>query len=293
MAGCAAVLLAGGLAAAALAAAPTAQAARTAHAAAGQAKAGLSVNWYESAPYYSTLDSSAPDLGQVMAATGQKAFDMAFILADGGSCTPSWDGTDPVSSDTQVSGRSSTRCARRRRRDRLRGRLQRHQARPGLRFGLGDRRRLPAGDHRPTACTRSTSTWRSRRSRTRRRSPTNSAPRRSCSEQPRPVHLDHDAVHHDRRELLRAAVARRGQEPGLHAERLHDHAVRRRLQRRLLAGHRAAGLQRAADEHVRLVQRAGLRPRGLLRHERPDRQRRVLLPERLPDRARPSRRAPG
>jgi chitinase len=63
--------------------------------------AALGANWYESAPYYSTLDSSGPDLGQVMAATGQKAFEMAFILADGG-CTPSWDGTDPVSSDTQV-----------------------------------------------------------------------------------------------------------------------------------------------------------------------------------------------
>ena len=36
-----------------------------------------------------------------MAATGQKAFEMAFILACGG-CTPAWDGTDPVSSDTQV-----------------------------------------------------------------------------------------------------------------------------------------------------------------------------------------------
>jgi len=105
-AACSAVLLAGGLAAAALAAAPTAQAARAAHAAAAQAqvKAALSVNWYESAPYYSTLDSNAPDLGQVMSATGQKAFDMAFILANGSSCAPSWDGTDPVSSDTQVSG---------------------------------------------------------------------------------------------------------------------------------------------------------------------------------------------
>jgi chitinase len=63
--------------------------------------AAVGANWYESAPYYSTLDSSGPDLGQVMAATGQKAFEMAFILA-GGGCTPSWDGTDPVSSDTQV-----------------------------------------------------------------------------------------------------------------------------------------------------------------------------------------------
>jgi chitinase len=74
----------------------------TASATSAHAQAALSNNWYESAPYYSTLDSSGPDLGQVMAATGQKAFDMAFILAGGGGCAPSWDGTDPVSSDTQV-----------------------------------------------------------------------------------------------------------------------------------------------------------------------------------------------
>jgi chitinase len=66
------------------------------------AAAALSANWYESAPYYSVLDTGAPDLGTVMAATGQKAFDMSFILADGGGCTPAWNGTDPVSSDTQV-----------------------------------------------------------------------------------------------------------------------------------------------------------------------------------------------
>ncbi|HTU71904.1 MAG TPA: carbohydrate-binding protein [Trebonia sp.] len=65
----------------------------------------LTDNWYESAPYYSVLDSAAPDLGAVMSATGQKAFDMAFILADNGaSCAPAWNGTDPVSSDTQVAG---------------------------------------------------------------------------------------------------------------------------------------------------------------------------------------------
>ena len=94
----AAALLASGAAAATLAG--TAQAAPAAQAAASAAA--LSANWYESAPYYSTLDSSGPDLGSVMSATGQKAFDMAFILANGGSCSPSWDGTDPVSSDTQV-----------------------------------------------------------------------------------------------------------------------------------------------------------------------------------------------
>jgi chitinase len=49
-----------------------------------------------------TLDGNAPSLPQVMSATGQKAFAMAFILASGGSCAPAWDGTDPVSSDTQV-----------------------------------------------------------------------------------------------------------------------------------------------------------------------------------------------
>jgi chitinase len=63
----------------------------------------LTANWYESAPCYYTLDSTAPDLGQVMAATGEKAFELAFVLApNGGGCTPTWDGTDPVSSDTQV-----------------------------------------------------------------------------------------------------------------------------------------------------------------------------------------------
>jgi chitinase len=68
---------------------------------AGTASA-LTDNWYESAPYYSVLDPNAPNLGAVMSATGQKAFGMAFILADGGSCAPAWNGTDPVSSDTQV-----------------------------------------------------------------------------------------------------------------------------------------------------------------------------------------------
>ena len=74
---------------------------QTANLSAGTTSA-LTANWYESAPYYSVLDSSAPDLRAVMAATGQKAFGMAFILADGGSCAPAWNGTDPVSSDTQV-----------------------------------------------------------------------------------------------------------------------------------------------------------------------------------------------
>ena len=94
----AAVLLAGGATAAVAASAQTGQVSSV---------AALAANWYESAPYYSTLDSDAPDLGQVMAATGQKAFDMAFILADGSSCNPAWDGTDAVSSDTQVASEIS------------------------------------------------------------------------------------------------------------------------------------------------------------------------------------------
>jgi chitinase len=62
----------------------------------------LTANWSESAPYDSVLDSSGPDLGQVMSATGQKAFDLAFILASNSSCSPAWNATDPVSSDSQV-----------------------------------------------------------------------------------------------------------------------------------------------------------------------------------------------
>ncbi len=95
LAAAAAVVLAGGAAVGTLAstAASTAQAASA---------AALPANWYESAPYDSALDSNGPDLGSVMSATGQKAFDMAFILASGGSCAAAWDGTDPVSSDTQV-----------------------------------------------------------------------------------------------------------------------------------------------------------------------------------------------
>ncbi|MBV9452276.1 MAG: hypothetical protein JO345_40950 [Streptosporangiaceae bacterium] len=96
LAGGGACLLALGLCGAIVAAAST----TSAHA----QSAALSNNWYESAPYYYAQDSSGPDLSQVMSATGQKAFDMAFILANGGSCSPAWEGNDPVSSDTQVAG---------------------------------------------------------------------------------------------------------------------------------------------------------------------------------------------
>ncbi len=61
----------------------------------------LTNNWYGSAPYVMPLENNPPNLSTVMAATGQKAYELAFILA-GGGCTPAWDGTAPVSSDTTV-----------------------------------------------------------------------------------------------------------------------------------------------------------------------------------------------
>jgi chitinase len=70
-----------------------------------QAASGLTSNWYGSAPYLMPLDNNPPDVSSVMAATGQKAFELAFILApNGGGCTPTWGGTAPVSSDTAVAG---------------------------------------------------------------------------------------------------------------------------------------------------------------------------------------------
>src|SRR4051812_3268225 len=61
----------------------------------------LSSNWYASAPYLMPFDNSPPNPVDVMNATGQKAFQLAFILApSGGGCTPTWDGTTAVSSDT-------------------------------------------------------------------------------------------------------------------------------------------------------------------------------------------------
>jgi len=72
--------------------APSAQAATTA----------LSSNWYAAAPYLMPLDNNPPNPVDVMNATGLKAFQLAFVLADGSSCDAAWDGTDPVSSDTTV-----------------------------------------------------------------------------------------------------------------------------------------------------------------------------------------------
>ena len=63
----------------------------------------LSSNWYAAAPYLMPLQNDPPDPTAVMAATGIKAFQLAFILApNSGGCTPTWDGTNPVSTDTTV-----------------------------------------------------------------------------------------------------------------------------------------------------------------------------------------------
>src|SRR6266702_396017 len=43
----------------------------------------LSGNWYGAAPYVMPLDNTPPDLTQVMAATGQKSFELAFVHGGG------------------------------------------------------------------------------------------------------------------------------------------------------------------------------------------------------------------
>jgi chitinase len=96
--GAAAALAAAGLGAAAALSAGQASGA-TASAAA------LSSQWYAAAPYLMPLDNNPPSATGIMDATGLKAFQLAFILAPaGGGCTPTWDGTSPVSSDTTVAG---------------------------------------------------------------------------------------------------------------------------------------------------------------------------------------------
>jgi len=65
----------------------------------------LGNNWYAAAPYLMPQSNSPPDPVAVMNATGLKAFQLAFILApNAGGCSPTWDGTSAVSSDTVVAG---------------------------------------------------------------------------------------------------------------------------------------------------------------------------------------------
>nr|WP_078911132.1 carbohydrate-binding protein [Streptomyces sp. NRRL WC-3742] len=65
---------------------------------------GLGSNWYASAPYLMPEDNSPPDAAAVMDATGQKAFQLAFILAQGNSCSPAWGGTSSIDTDTTMPG---------------------------------------------------------------------------------------------------------------------------------------------------------------------------------------------
>jgi chitinase len=64
--------------------------------------AAVATGWYGAAAYVMPLENDPPNLATVMAATGQKTFELAFILAQGSACTPAWDGTAPVASDTAV-----------------------------------------------------------------------------------------------------------------------------------------------------------------------------------------------
>jgi chitinase len=99
----AAATAAAGAVALALGAASAVSGATAASASEHAAPAALDGNWYGAAPYVMPFDNSPPDLGPVMSATGQKSFQLAFILApNGGGCSPTWDGTHPVSSDTQA-----------------------------------------------------------------------------------------------------------------------------------------------------------------------------------------------
>ena len=63
----------------------------------------LSSNWYASAPYDMPLDNNPPNLTQVMAATGEKAYVLAFVLAENGTtCAPAWDGGSSVVSSSDA-----------------------------------------------------------------------------------------------------------------------------------------------------------------------------------------------
>ncbi|HEU5333664.1 MAG TPA: chitinase [Actinocrinis sp.] len=69
------------------------------------ATAALSSNWYASAPYDMPLDNNPPNLAQVMSATGQKAFELAFVLAqNNSSCAPAWDGGAAAVSSSDAVG---------------------------------------------------------------------------------------------------------------------------------------------------------------------------------------------
>jgi chitinase len=67
--------------------------------------AALTSNWYASAPSDMPLDNNPPDLTQVLAATGEKAFELAFVLAqNNSSCAPAWDGGSATVSSSDAVG---------------------------------------------------------------------------------------------------------------------------------------------------------------------------------------------
>jgi chitinase len=69
--------------------------------------AALSTNWYAAAPYLMPADNNPPDPAEIMDATGQKAFQLAFILSDGG-CNPAWDGRTPIGSAPDITAAIDT-----------------------------------------------------------------------------------------------------------------------------------------------------------------------------------------
>ncbi|HEV2342863.1 MAG TPA: chitinase [Actinocrinis sp.] len=70
-----------------------------------QAATALGNNWYASAPYDMPLDNTPPNLNTVMAATGEKAFELAFVLAqNNSSCAPAWDGGGSTVSGSDAVG---------------------------------------------------------------------------------------------------------------------------------------------------------------------------------------------
>ena len=67
------------------------------------ASTALGSNWYASAPYDMPLDNNPPDLTQVLSATGEKAYVLAFVLAENGTtCAPAWDGGSSVVSSSDA-----------------------------------------------------------------------------------------------------------------------------------------------------------------------------------------------
>jgi len=69
--------------------------------------AALPANWYAAAPYLMPADNDPPDPAEIMDVTGQKAFQLAFILSDGG-CNPAWDGKTPIDSAPDITAAIDT-----------------------------------------------------------------------------------------------------------------------------------------------------------------------------------------